>query len=92
VVEVAIHRGRELERPRADIAEGLVVEAEDLIGGLEELVDGQGTVIKLAPVSDTFGDGTTKLVDNTVGILPPRLFDRSVPRPDPVPPPSEWTN
>ena len=47
VVEVAIGWGGELEGPEADIVESLVIDAEDLISGLDELVDGEGAVVWL---------------------------------------------
>ena len=47
MVEVAIGWGGELEGPEADVIEGLVIDAEDFIGGLDELVDGEGAVVWL---------------------------------------------
>jgi hypothetical protein len=47
VVKVAIGWGGELEGPEADVVEGFVIDAEDLIGGLDELVDGEGAVVWL---------------------------------------------
>jgi hypothetical protein len=92
VVEVAVRWGCELECPEGNVAECLVLDTEGLIGGLDELMEGQGAVIGLTAVSDTFGGGTIELADNTIGRFLPQLFDSSVLRPDPVPPPSEWTN
>jgi hypothetical protein len=92
VVEVAVRRSCELECPEANVAEGLVLDAEGLIGGLDELMDGQGAVIGITAVSDTFGGGTIELASNTIGRFLLQLFDSSVLRPDSVPPPSEWTN
>ena len=47
VVEVAIRRGGELEGAEADVVEGLVVEGEALVGVLDQLVHGEGGVVRL---------------------------------------------
>ena len=47
VVEVTVGRGGELERAEADVVQGLVVEDHDLVGVLDELVHGQGCVVRL---------------------------------------------
>jgi hypothetical protein len=53
VVEVAVGRGGELERTEADVIEGLVVNAEGLVRVLDELVHGEGGVVRL---NDGIGD------------------------------------
>ena len=45
VVKVTVGGGGELEGSEADIVEGLVVNAHDLIGVLDELVNGEGGVV-----------------------------------------------
>merc|ERR1719465_353189 len=65
VVEVAIGWGGELEGAEADVVQSLVVEAHALVSVLDELVDGEGSVVRLHQVSDTFGDGTTEKVSIT---------------------------
>merc|ERR1719460_3332340 len=47
VVEVTVGGGGELEGAEADVVEGLVVHAEAFVGVLDELVDGQGSVVRL---------------------------------------------
>jgi len=53
VVEVTIGRSGELEGPEADIVEGFIVKAHALISVLDELVDGEGSVVWL---DDGVGD------------------------------------
>ena len=53
VVEVTIGRVGELERAHADVVQGLVVEREALVRVLNELVDGEGCVVRL---DDSVGD------------------------------------
>merc|ERR1711939_740758 len=47
MVKVTVGGGGELEGPEADIVEGLVVNAHDLIGVLNKLMDGEGGVVGL---------------------------------------------
>jgi hypothetical protein len=47
VVQVAIRRSRQLARPETDVVQGLIVNAKNLIGGLNELVNGQSAVAGL---------------------------------------------
>jgi len=47
MVEITVGGGGELEGSEADIVEGLVIDAHDLIGVLDELMDGEGGVIWL---------------------------------------------
>jgi len=53
VVKITIGGGGELKGTEADIVEGLVVNAHDLIGVLDELMDGEGGVVGL---NDGVGD------------------------------------
>ena len=45
VVEVAVGGGGQLQRAEADVVQSLVVDAERLVGVLDQLVDGQGGVV-----------------------------------------------
>merc|ERR1711918_297995 len=47
VVEVAVGGGGELEGTEADVVQGLVVKAHALVGVLDQLVDGEGSVVRL---------------------------------------------
>mgnify|MGYP003571699848 CR=1 FL=1 len=47
MIEITISGGGELEGTEADVVEGLVVNAESLIGVLNELMDGEGGVVRL---------------------------------------------
>ena len=47
MVKISIGWGGELEGSEADIVEGLVVNAHDIIGVLDELMDGKGGVVWL---------------------------------------------
>ena len=47
VIQVAVRRGRELERPEADVVQRLVVEGEALVGVFHQLVYGQRCVVRL---------------------------------------------
>jgi hypothetical protein len=47
VVKITVGRGGELEGSEADIVEGLVIDAHDLIGVLDELMDREGGVVGL---------------------------------------------
>merc|ERR1719502_2017211 len=47
VVEVTIGRGGELEGTEADVVQSLVVEAHALVGVLDQLVDREGSVVRL---------------------------------------------
>jgi hypothetical protein len=47
VVQVARRRSRQLERPETDVVQSHIVNAENLIGGLNELVNGQSAVVGL---------------------------------------------
>ena len=45
MVEVAVGGGGQLQRAEADVVQSLVVDAERLVGVLDQLVDGQGGVV-----------------------------------------------
>ena len=47
MVEISIGGGSELERAEADVVQGLVVDAEGLVGVLDQLVHRQGGVVRL---------------------------------------------
>ena len=47
MVEITVGGGGQFEGPEADIVEGLVVNAHDLIGVLDELMHGEGGVVGL---------------------------------------------
>ena len=47
MVKITVGGGGELEGSEADIVEGLVVNAHNLIGVLNKLMDGEGGVVRL---------------------------------------------
>jgi len=47
MVKISVGRGGELEGTEADVVQGLVVEAHALIGILDQLVNGEGGVVRL---------------------------------------------
>ena len=47
MVKITVGGGCELEGSEADIIEGLVINAHDLIGVLDQLMDGEGSVVWL---------------------------------------------
>ena len=47
MVEIAIGRRCQLQCPEADVIEGLIVNAEGVVGVLHQLMDGQGGVVRL---------------------------------------------
>ena len=47
VVQVTVGGGGELQSAEANVVEGLVVNAEGLVGVLDQLVDGEGGVVRL---------------------------------------------
>ena len=47
MVEVTVGWCRELQCPEADVVKRLVINAERLVGVLDELVDGEGRVVRL---------------------------------------------
>jgi len=53
VVKITIGRGRELQGAEANLIQRLVIDAEGLVGVLDELMHGEGGVIRL---DDSIGD------------------------------------
>jgi hypothetical protein len=47
MVEIAVCRSRELECPEADIVQSLVINAEGLVGVLNQLVNRERGVVRL---------------------------------------------
>ena len=47
VVQIAVCRRRQFECPEADVVQRFVIDAECLIRVLDELVDGEGGVVRL---------------------------------------------
>ena len=47
MVEIAVGGGGEFEGSEANVVESLVVDAVGLVGVLDELMDGQGGVVRL---------------------------------------------
>jgi hypothetical protein len=70
VVKVTVGGGGELEGTEADIVEGLVVNAHNLIGVLNELMHGEGGVVGLNNgVGDLGGGHDREGAHNAVGVL-----------------------
>ena len=77
MVEVTVGRGGELKGAEADVVEGLVVEDHDLIGVLDELVDGEGGVVRLDNgVRDLGGREDRESKHDPVGVLLADLGDQ----------------
>ena len=71
MVEVAIGGVRQLQGAEADVVQRLVVDAEGLVGVLDQLVDGEGGVVgHLGTGHDAVG------VHNAIGELLPHLRDQ----------------
>ena len=76
MVKITIGWGGELEGTEADIVQGLVVNAHDLIGVLDELMDGQGGVVGLNDSVGHLGRGDDGEGDHlSVGVLLTDLGD-----------------
>lgn len=61
VVEITVGGGLELQSPEADVVKGFVVDTEGLVGVFDELMDGEGSVVRLDDgVGDLMGDGRRK--------------------------------
>merc|ERR1711881_427763 len=76
MVEITVGRGGELEGSEADIVEGLVVNAHNLIGVLDELMDGEGGVVGLNDgVRDLGGWHNGEGAHHSVGVLLTDLGD-----------------
>ena len=90
VVQVAIGGSGELESAEADVVERFVVNAKGLVRVLHELVDGESGVVGLDDGVGDLGTGTTEKVFMMRSGYSSRILEmRSVPMPDPVPPPRE---
>merc|ERR1711881_75231 len=77
MVEITVGRGGELEGSEADIVEGLVVNAHNLIGVLDELMDGEGGVVGLNDgVRDLGGWHDGESAHHAVGVLLTDLRDK----------------
>jgi hypothetical protein len=77
MVEITVGGGGELEGPEADIVEGLVVNAHNLIGVLDELMHGEGGVVGLDDgVGDLGGGHDGEGAHHAVGVLLTDLGDQ----------------
>merc|ERR1712195_74702 len=77
MVKVTVGGGGELEGSEADIVEGLVVNAHDLIGVLNKLMDGEGGVVGLNDgIGDLGGRHDGEGAHNSVGVLLTDLGDK----------------
>merc|ERR1712226_907479 len=76
MVKITVGGGGELEGSEADIVEGLVVNAHDLIGVLDELMHGEGGVVGLDNgVRDLGGGHDREGAHHTVGVFLTDLGD-----------------
>ena len=76
MVKISIGGGGELEGSEADIVEGLVINAHDLISVLDELMDGEGGVVRLNDGVGHLGGGHNgESAHNSVGVLLSDLGD-----------------
>jgi hypothetical protein len=70
VVKITVGGGGELEGSEADIVESFVIDAVGLIGVLDELVDGEGSVVGFDDgVGDLGGGDDREGVHDSVGVL-----------------------
>jgi len=70
MVKITVGWGGELEGSEADIVKGLVINAHDLIGVLDELMDGEGGVVGLDDgIGDLGGGHDGESAHNSVGVL-----------------------
>merc|ERR1712167_169021 len=77
MVKITVGRGGELEGSEADIVEGLVVNAHNLIGVLDELMHGEGGVVGLNDSVGHLGRGDDGEGDHLpVGVLLTDLGDK----------------
>merc|ERR1719272_113451 len=77
MVKITVGGGGELEGPEADIVEGLVVNAHNLIGVLDELMHGEGGVVGLNDgVGDLGGWHDGEGAHNSVGVFLTDLGDK----------------
>jgi hypothetical protein len=76
MVKITVGGGGELEGSEADIIEGLVVNAHNLVGVLDKLMDGEGGVVGLNNgVRDLGGRHDGESAHNTVGVFLTDLGD-----------------
>ena len=76
MVQVSVGGGGELEGAEADVVQGLVINAEGLVGVLDQLVDGEGCVVGLDDGVRDLGRGDNRVgVHDPVWILLPDLGD-----------------
>merc|ERR1712079_75294 len=76
MVKIAIGGGGELEGTEADIVKGLVIDAHDIIGVLNELMHGEGGVVGLSDgIRDLGGRHDGEGAHLTVGVLLTDLGD-----------------
>merc|ERR1719272_246415 len=77
MVKITVGGGGELEGPEADIVKGLVVNAHNLIGVLDELMHGEGGVVGLDDgVGDLGGWHDGEGAHNSVGVFLTDLGDK----------------
>merc|ERR1719486_930484 len=76
MVKITVGGGGELEGTEADIVEGLVVNAHNLVGVLDELMDGEGSVVGLNNgIRDLGGRHDRESAHDTVGVFLTDLGD-----------------
>merc|ERR1719486_1146202 len=76
MVKITVGGGGELEGTEADIVEGLVVNAHNLVGVLDELMDGEGSVVGLNNgIRDLGGRHDGESAHDTVGVFLTDLGD-----------------
>ena len=76
MVKITVSGGGELEGSEADIIEGLVINAHDLISVLDELMDGEGGVVGLNDgIGDLGGGDNREGAHDSVGVLLSHLGD-----------------
>merc|ERR1711876_7798 len=91
MVKITVGGGGELEGSEADIIESLVIDAHDIIGVLDELMDREGGVVWLNDgIRDLGGRHDGESAHLSVGVLFSDLGDEEGSIPEPVPPPREW--
>ena len=77
MVEVAVCRCGQLQCAEADIIQGLVIKSEALVGILDKLVDGKGSVIRLNyGVGHLGGRDHGECTHDSVGVLLTNLRDQ----------------
>merc|ERR1712195_363302 len=80
MVKITVGGGGELEGSEADIVEGFVINADDLIGVLDELMDGEGGVVGLNDgIGHLGGRHDGEGAHHAVGVLLTDLGDQECP-------------